>query len=114
MHISSKKNNKSKEIDKQSSMNPTKKKLTSRQRKALTKILEKKQKSFKRSEMLNELKSLELSATSLSLMTSISQTQTTGLRNAVNKKKKSSKTSEKCDSKIVENEEDAHIESQNI
>lgn len=33
--------------------------------------------------MLNELKSLELSAPSLSLMTSISQTQTRGLRNTL-------------------------------
>ncbi|XP_027842614.2 uncharacterized protein LOC114123743 isoform X1 [Aphis gossypii] len=65
-----------------------KKKLTSRQRKALLKIIEKKQKSQKRSEMLNELKSLELSAPSLSLMTSISQTQTSGLRNALKQKKK--------------------------
>ncbi|XP_015373823.1 PREDICTED: uncharacterized protein LOC107168810 [Diuraphis noxia] len=65
-----------------------KKKLTSRQRKALLKIIEKKQKSQKRSEMLNELKSLELSAPSLSLMTSISQTQTSGLRNALKEKKK--------------------------
>lgn len=65
-----------------------KKKLTSRQRKALVKIIEKKQKSQKRSEMLNELKSLELSAPSLSLMTSISQTQTSGLRNALKQKKK--------------------------
>jgi len=65
-----------------------KKKLTTRQRKALTKIIEKKQKSQKRSEMLNELKSLELTAPSLSLMTSISQTQTSGLRNALKQKKK--------------------------
>jgi len=36
--------------------------------------------------MLNELKSLELSAPSLSLMTSISQTQTSGLRNALKQK----------------------------
>lgn len=36
--------------------------------------------------MLNELKSLELSAPSLSLMTSISQTQTSGLRNALKEK----------------------------
>lgn len=36
--------------------------------------------------MLNELKSLELSAPSLSLMTSISQTQTTGLRNMLKEK----------------------------
>ncbi|XP_050424985.1 uncharacterized protein LOC126836053 [Adelges cooleyi] len=65
-----------------------KKKLTSRQKKALTKVLEKKQKSQKRSDMLNELKSLELSAPTLSLMTSISQTQTTGLRNVMKEKKK--------------------------
>ncbi|XP_060873421.1 uncharacterized protein LOC132947203 [Metopolophium dirhodum] len=65
-----------------------KKKLTSRKRKALQKIIEKKQKSQKRSKMLNELKSLELSAPSLSLMTSISQTQTSGLRNALKEKKK--------------------------
>lgn len=42
--------------------------------------------NFQRSEMLNELKSLELSAPSLSLMTSISQTQTSGLRNALKQK----------------------------
>jgi len=36
--------------------------------------------------MLNELKSLELSAPSLSLMTSISQTQTSGLRNVLKQK----------------------------
>lgn len=36
--------------------------------------------------MLNELKSLELSVPSLSLMTSISQTQTSGLRNALKQK----------------------------
>ncbi|XP_022169777.1 uncharacterized protein LOC111033385 [Myzus persicae] len=65
-----------------------KKKLTSRKKKALIKIIEKKQKSQKRSEMLNELKSFELSAPSLSLMTSISQTQTSGLRNALKEKKK--------------------------
>lgn len=41
---------------------------------------------FQRSEMLNELKSFELSAPSLSLMTSISQTQTSGLRNALKEK----------------------------
>jgi len=38
--------------------------------------------------MLNELKSLELSAPTLSLMTSISQTQTSGLRNALKEKVK--------------------------
>lgn len=65
-----------------------KKKLTSRQRKALMKIVEKKQKQQKRLEMLNELKSLELSAPSLALMTSISQTQTSGLRNVLKEKKK--------------------------
>lgn len=36
--------------------------------------------------MLNELKSFELSAPSLSLMTSISQTQTSGLRNVLKEK----------------------------
>lgn len=36
--------------------------------------------------MLNELKSFELSAPSLSLMTSISQTQTSGLRNSLKEK----------------------------
>jgi len=36
--------------------------------------------------MLNELKSLELSAPSLALMTSISQTQTSGLRNVLKEK----------------------------
>lgn len=36
--------------------------------------------------MLNELKSFELSTSSLSLMTSISQTQTTGLRNMLKEK----------------------------
>ncbi|XP_025422972.1 uncharacterized protein LOC112692511 [Sipha flava] len=65
-----------------------KKKLTSRQRKAITKIIEKKKKNLKRSEMLNELKNFELSTPSLSLMTSISQTQTSGLRNSLREKKK--------------------------
>jgi len=36
--------------------------------------------------MLNELKKLELSAPSLSLMTSISQTQTSGLRKILKEK----------------------------
>lgn len=36
--------------------------------------------------MLNELKSFELSSPSLSLMTSISQTQTSGLRNSLKEK----------------------------
>lgn len=36
--------------------------------------------------MLNELKSLELTAPTLSLMTSISQTQTRGLRNVLKDK----------------------------
>lgn len=38
--------------------------------------------------MLNELKSLELTAPTLSLMTSISQTQTRGLRNVLKDKVK--------------------------
>lgn len=36
--------------------------------------------------MISELKSLELSASSLALMTSISQTQTKGLRNTLKEK----------------------------
>jgi len=36
--------------------------------------------------MLNELKSFELSAPSLALMTSISQTQTNGLKNVLKEK----------------------------
>jgi len=36
--------------------------------------------------MLNELKSIELSACSLALMTPISQTQTSGLRNVLKEK----------------------------
>ncbi|KAL4084687.1 hypothetical protein QTP88_027612 [Uroleucon formosanum] len=85
------KNKSKKNVNKTDTEAIKKKKLTSRQRKALLKIIEKKQKSQERSEMLNELKSLELSAPSLSLMTSISQTQTSGLRNALKEKKKSQK-----------------------
>jgi hypothetical protein len=36
--------------------------------------------------MLNELKNFELSTPSLALMTSISQTQTSGLRNSLREK----------------------------
>jgi len=49
-------------------------------------------------EMLNELKCLGLSAPSLALMTSISQTQTNGLRNVLNEKKK-----RKTNKRITEN-----------